>query len=550
VTKPTERRPRGYELLRDPRLNKGTAFTEAERRVYGLEGLLPPAVLPIELQAARRHDEIATLDDDLQKYLVLSDLQARNETLYYAVLMSDPATYMPLVYTPTVGEACQRFGHIFREARGIYLPISARGRLKELLSNWPEEDVRFIVVTDGERILGLGDLGAGGMGIPIGKLALYTACAGVPPRHCLPVVLDVGTNNQALLEDPLYLGLRRQRVRGDDYIAFVDEFVAAVAALYPKCCIQWEDFANINAVPLLARYRDRICTFNDDIQGTAGVALAGILAALRISRMRLTEQQFLFLGGGSAATGIAELISQAMALDGLAIGEARGRNALFDINGLMVRSRTDLADFQKPFAVDHAPIATFAEAVKALRPTGIIGVSTVPKLFNQQVIESMAEINERPIIFPYSNPTSRSECTAEEAYRWSKGRAVFASGSPFPPVEIGGRTLVPGQGNNVYIFPAMGMAVLATEARRVTEEMFIVAAKAVAEQVTEENLSIGLIYPPQSRILDASLHVATRLAAYIFDKGLARVPRPQDIKAFIRERAYRPAYAATPAPRP
>ncbi len=533
---------KGYELLHDARLNKGTAFTEAERRAYGLEGLLPPAVLPIELQVARRHDEIANLGDDLQKYLVLSDLQSRNETLYYAVLMSDPATYMPLVYTPTVGEACQKFGHIFREPRGVYLPITARGRLKELLSNWPEKDVRFIVVTDGERILGLGDLGAGGMGIPVGKLALYTACAGVPPRFCLPIVLDVGTNNQNLLEDPLYLGLRQQRVRGDEYAGFVDEFVEAAQALYPKCCIQWEDFANINAVPILARYRDKICTFNDDIQGTAGVALAGLFAALRISRSKLTEQRFLFLGGGSAATGIAELISQAMVHEGMDIGEARSRNALFDINGLLVKSRTDLAEFQKPFAVDHALIKTFVDAVKALRPTGIIGVSTVPKLFNQQVIEAMAEINERPIIFPYSNPTSRSECTAEEAYRWSQGRAIFASGSPFPPVEIGGRTFVPGQGNNVYIFPAMGMAVFATEATRVTDEMFIVAARAVAEQVTEENLATGLIYPPQTRILEASLHVAERVAIHIFDKGLARAPRPKDIGGLIRARAYRPVY--------
>ncbi len=533
---------KGYELLHDARLNKGTAFTEAERRAYGLEGLLPPAVLPIELQVARRHDEIANLGDDLQKYLVLSDLQSRNETLYYAVLMSDPATYMPLVYTPTVGEACQKFGHIFREPRGVYLPITARGRLKELLSNWPEKDVRFIVVTDGERILGLGDLGAGGMGIPVGKLALYTACAGVPPRFCLPIVLDVGTNNQNLLEDPLYLGLRQQRVRGDEYAGFVDEFVEAAQALYPKCCIQWEDFANINAVPILARYRDKICTFNDDIQGTAGVALAGLFAALRISRSKLTEQRFLFLGGGSAATGIAELISQAMVHEGMDIGEARSRNALFDINGLLVKSRTDLAEFQKPFAVDHALIKTFVDAVKALRPTGIIGVSTVPKLFNQQVIEAMAEINERPIIFPYSNPTSRSECTAEEAYRWSQGRAIFASGSPFPPVEIGGRTFVPGQGNNDYIFPAMGMAVFATEATRVTDEMFIVAARAVAEQVTEENLATGLIYPPQTRILEASLHVAERVAIHIFDKGLARAPRPKDIGGLIRARAYRPVY--------
>src|SRR5215472_13493241 len=533
----------GYAVLRDPRLNKGTAFTEAERRKYRLEGLLPPAVTNIELQAARRQTEIANLDDDLQKYLVLSDLQARNETLFYAVVMSDPATYLPLVYTPTVGEACQKFAHIFREARGMFLPISARGRVREVLSNWPQKDVRFIVVTDGERILGLGDLGDGGMGIPIGKLALYTACAGVPPQYCLPVVLDVGTNNQVLLDDPLYQGLRHNRVRGDEYMAFVDEFVTAVQSLYPRCCIQWEDFANINAVPILERYRDKICTFNDDIQGTAGIALAGIFAALRITKQKITDQHLLFLGGGSAGTGIAELISQAMVMEEMDIVEARKRNALFDVNGLIVTSRTDLAPFQKPFAQDREPISTFVAAVKAIRPTGIIGVSTVPKLFTREVIHMMAEINERPIIFPYSNPTSRSECTAEEAYRWSDGRAVFASGSPFPPVEIAGHKFVPGQGNNVYIFPAMGMAVFGTEATRVTEEMFIVAAKAVAEQVTEEDLAMGLIYPPQSRILDASLHVAERVAAYIFNQGLARMPRPDDVSSLIRSRAYRPVYS-------
>ena len=349
--------PIGYDVLRNPRLNKGTAFTEAERRKYRLEGLLPPAVTNIELQVARRHAEIANLDNDLQKYLVLSDLQARNETLFYAVLMSDPATYMPLVYTPTVGEACQKFAHIFREARGMYLPISARGRLREILGNWPEKDVRFIVVTDGERILGLGDLGAGGMGIPLGKLALYTACAGVPPQYCLPVVLDVGTNNQVLLDDPLYLGLRQNRVRGEEYMAFVDEFVDAVQPLYPKCCIQWEDFANINAVPILERYRDKICTYNDDIQGTAGIALAGIFAALRITGQKITDQRFLFLGGGSAGTGIAELISQAMAHGGN--GHRRGEEAATRCStstACIVTSRTDLADFQKPFAQDRAPV--------------------------------------------------------------------------------------------------------------------------------------------------------------------------------------------------
>lgn len=534
--------PTGPALLHNPHLNRGTAFTLEQRRAAGIEGLLPPVPDTLPLQVARVHAELDVLDNDLQKYLFLSDLQARNEVLFYAVIMSDAAAFMPLVYTPTVGEACQKFDHIFRASRGMYLPITAKGRLREVLSNWPQKDVRFIVVTDGERILGLGDLGVGGMGIPVGKLALYTACAGVPPQMTLPITLDVGTNNQELLDDPLYLGLRQNRVRGSEYDAFIDEFVQAVQALFPKCCLQWEDFANINAVPILARYRDRICTYNDDIQGTAAVALAGMFAALRITKQQLTDQRFLFLGGGSAATGIAELISEAMVLTGMAIDEARGHCWLFDVNGLMVNSRTDLADFQKPFAHDHAPIDTFVAAVRAIRPTAIIGVSTVPKLFNQAVIEAMAEINDRPIIFPYSNPTSRSECTAEEAYKWSGGRAVFASGSPYPPVEVDGQKFVPGQGNNVYIFPAVGMAVLATEAKRVTEQMFIIAAQAVAEQVTDANLATGLIYPPTANIFDASLHTAARIAEYIFDQNLAGVPRPADIEAHIRASAYKPAY--------
>jgi len=534
----------GYAVLHDPHVNRGSAFTLEQRLALRLEGLLPPRVDTLDLQIARVHIQMEALDNDLQRYLFLSDLQARNETLFYAVVMSDPAQYMPLVYTPTVGEACQKFDHIFRATRGMYIPITAKGRVHALLANWPQQDIRFIVVTDGERILGLGDLGVGGMGIPVGKLALYTACAGVPPALTMPVMLDVGTNNHELLEDPLYLGLRQNRVRGAEYDAFIDEFVQAVQERFPKCCLQWEDFANINAVPILARYRDRISTYNDDIQGTAAVALAGIFGALHISGQKLTEQRFLFLGGGSAATGIAELISEAMVMEGLTIGAARGRNWLYDTHGLVTPARTDLADFKKPFAHEHAPLSSFVEAVEAIRPTGIIGVSTVPKQFNRAVIEAMARVNERPIIFPYSNPTSRSECTAEEAYKWSGGRAIFASGSPFPPVQIGGRSFVPGQGNNVYIFPAMGMAILATEATRVTEEMFIVAAKAVAAQVTEENLASGLIYPPQSRIFEASLSVAATIAAHVFDKGLARVPRPADIEAHLRATAYRPAYPA------
>jgi malate dehydrogenase (oxaloacetate-decarboxylating)(NADP+) len=533
---------KGFSVLHDPLQNKGTAFTEKERQTLGLEGLLPPRVDSLELQLGRVHAELDMLDSDLQRYLFLMDLQSRNQTLFFAILMSDPARFMPLVYTPTVGEACQKFDHIFRSTRGIYLPISAKGRLKDILKNWPQKDVRFIVVTDGERILGLGDLGVNGMGIPIGKLALYTAVAGVPPELTLPITLDVGTNNEEYRNDPLYLGLQQPRVRGKAYDDFIEEFVEAVQTLYPKCCLQWEDFANINAVPILAKYKDKICTYNDDIQGTAGIALAGIYGALRISGQKLVDQRFLFMGAGSAATGIAELISLAMVSEGLTIEEARARNTLFDVNGLITSSRKDLADFQKPFAQKIKPCSSFVDAINLVKPMGIVGVSTVPKLFNQQVIEAMSTINERPIIFPYSNPTSRSECTAEEAYKWSKGNAIFASGSPFEPVTLLGKTFIPGQGNNVYIFPAMGMAVLATQASRVTEEMFIVAAKAVADQVTQDELDSGLIYPPQSQILNASLRTATKIAEYIFEQGLARVKKPKDIEAHIHKMAYKPVY--------
>jgi malate dehydrogenase (oxaloacetate-decarboxylating)(NADP+) len=540
----TSNNPGRSGAMQDPRYNKGTAFTLAEREALGIAGLLPEGVDTLEIQVARAHTQLAALSEDLQKYLFLSDLQNRNLTLFYALLMSDPATFMPLVYTPTVGEACQKFDHIFRGAKGLYLPITAKGRLKDRLLHWPEKDVRFIVVTDGERILGLGDLGVGGMGIPIGKLSLYTACAGVPPQYTLPITLDVGTNNQTLLEDPLYLGLRQHRIRGAEYDAFIEEFVQAVQELYPTCCIQWEDFANFNAVAILERYRDKVCTYNDDIQGTAGIALAGIYGGLRISKEKLVDQRFLFLGAGSAATGIAELISQAMALEGLPVEAARQRCWLFDIQGLVIKSRTDLQGFQKPFSHDHAPIATFVEAIETIKPTAIIGVSTVPKLFNQPVIEAMSRLNDRPIIFPYSNPTSRSECTAEEAYRWSNGKAIFASGSPFDPVQFGGRTFVPGQGNNVYIFPALGMAILATEAKRVTEAMFIVAAKAVAAQVTQEQLDTGLIYPHQSQIFETSIQVAVKVAEQIFEDHLAGIPRPTDIEEHVRKWAYRPEYPA------
>jgi malate dehydrogenase (oxaloacetate-decarboxylating)(NADP+) len=449
------------------------------------------------------------------------------------------------VYTPTVGEACENFGHILRRPRGLYLSINRKEQLKEILRNWTQPDVRFIVVTDGERILGLGDLGVNGMGIPVGKLALYTACAGVPPHLTLPITLDVGTNNESLLADPLYLGLRQRRVTGAQYDEFIEAFVTAVQEVFPRACIQFEDFAFPHAAPILARYRDRVSCFNDDIQGTAAVVLAGVLAALRVTGGSLADQRFLFLGGGTAGSGIAGLLVKAMVQAGVPEKEAFGSISLFDKDGLIHSGRSGLADFQKPFAHDHAPVDNFVTAIETLRPTAIIGVSTAGKAFSQPVIEAMARVNERPIIFPLSNPTSHSECTAEEAYVWSDGRAVFASGSPFGPVQFKGRTFTPGQGNNVYIFPALGMAIYATEARRVTEEMLVVAAQALAQQVTPADLDAGLIYPPQSRIFETSLAVAREVASFIFDQGLAGVPRPDDLGAFIDAKVYRPSYAST-----
>src|SRR5215468_2703237 len=536
--------PTGYDLLHNPRLNKGTAFTQEERRAWRLEGLLPPAVTTIDLQVARRHAEIACLADDLTEVpRTLGSAGAQRDALLRGPDVGPRHLHAARLHAGGRGGVPEVRPHLSPGARHVSadqrrwsaqrapLQLAGKGRAlhrrhrrrahsrsrrsRRWRDGYPDRQARALY-------------------------RLRRRAAAILSAHCSRCRHE----QSEPLDDPLYQGLRQHRVRGEEYLAFVDEFVAAVQQLYPKCCIQWEDFANFNAVPILARYRDKICTFNDDVQGTAGIVLAGIFAALRLTGQKLTDQRFLFLGAGSAATGIAELISLSMARAGMDPAAARQRNPLFDINGLLVTSRTDLADFQKPFAQERTPISTFVEAVEALRPTGIIGLSTVPKLFSREVIEAMARINERPIVFPLSNPTSRSECTAEEAYRWSDGRAVFASGSPFPPVEIVGRRFIPGQGNNVYIFPAMGMAVFATEATRVTEDMFIIAAQAVAEQVTEENLSMGLIYPPQSRILNASLHVAERIAACIFEKGLARVPRPDDIGALIRARAYRPVYAA------
>ena len=425
---------RAFEVLHDPELNKGTAFTLEERDRLGIEGLVPPAVETLELRIQRAAVQCDSCDNDLARYVFLSQLQDTDATLFYALLVSDPNKYMPLVYTPTVGDACEEFGHIFRHSKGMFLNAGFKGRLEEILRNWPEEDVRFIVVTDGSRILGLGDLGANGMGIPVGKLALYIAAAGVPPEYTLPITLDLGTDNEELLQDPLYPGLRQKRIDGDEYFSFLEEFITAVETVYPGCCVQFEDFNIHHAVPLLEKYRDRLCCFNDDIQGTAGVAAAGLFAACHLKKEKMSDQRILFLGAGSAGCGIAELLVLAMQNEGLAEAEARQRVWLFDVDGLLTRERVDsLLDFQKPFAVDRPGGADFPQVIRDMKATAIIGVSTVGGAFNAEVLKTMAEINEKPIIFPYSNPTSRSECTAEEAYAGTDGRCLFASGTPFRP---------------------------------------------------------------------------------------------------------------------
>lgn len=533
---------RGAALLRDPHLNKSTAFSEAEREALGLVGLLPEGVDSAELQIQRVLLELAQKPSDLEKYICLSTVQDDNETLFYRLLMSDPARFVPLVYTPAVGEACLNFSHLIQRPKGLHISITRRGRVREILRNWPNRDVCFIVVTSGERILGLGDLGANGMGIPIGKLVLYTACGGVPPRFTMPVLLDCGTNNETLLRDPLYLGLRKNRPSVAELDGFVDEFVTAVQQEFSNCCIQFEDWARTDAFRLLARYRDRVCCFNDDVQGSGAAALAGIRSALRITGGEFREQTFLFLGAGSAGMGIAELLTQAMVLEGLSPDQARTRIWLFNRGGLLESGRDGLSNYQKRYAHPHAPTGDFLAALESIKPTAIIGVSTAAKAFDRQVIEAMARINRRPIIFSLSNPTSRSECTAEEAYQWSEGRAVFASGSPFPPVRYRDRTLVPGQCNNMYIFPAMGLAIYATQATRITDEMFIAAAQAVAEQVTAAELGSGLIYPPQSAILKTEAHAAKRIAEVIFARGLSRVSEPKDLGAFIDAHIYKPEY--------
>ena len=534
--------PTGVALLRDPTLNKGSAFTEAEREALGLSGLLPPRVHTMEEQVQRVLENLRKHSSDLDRYVSLIALQDRNKTLFYRVLLENIDELMPIVYTPTVGQACMEFGHIFRRPRGIYITANDRGRVAELLGNWPFTDIRIIVVTDGERILGLGDLGADGMGIPVGKLSLYTACAGIHPNLSLPVTLDLGTDNARLLNDPLYTGLRHPRLRGQVYDDLLEEFVLAVQQVYPGALIQFEDFANRNAFHLLHEYRDQVCCFNDDIQGTAAVTVSGILSALRITGGTLRDQRFLFLGAGEAGMGAGELLVTALMEEGLSVEEARRCCWYFDSKGLVVQSRLDLVGHKRQYAHDHPQVDNFLGAIEALRPHGIIGVSGQAKRFSPEVLEAMARINERPIVFSLSNPTSKAECTAEEAYIWTQGRAIFASGSPFPPVVYSGRKMFPGQGNNVYIFPGVGMGVMASGAARVTDEMFLVAARVVAGEVTEADLNEGRLYPPLPRIREVALAVAEAVAEVAYRRGLAGMPRPDDLRAHIISLMYEPVY--------
>ena len=524
-------RQTGVALLQDPLLNKGTTF--AERNALGLRGLLPPSIASQDQQLERVLGNIRRKTSELEKYIYLISLQERNENLFYRVVTEHLDEMMPIIYTPTVGLACQKYALIFRRPRGLYISLEDRGHVKQILQNWPHTDVRMIVITDGERILGLGDLGANGMGIPVGKLSLYTACAGIPPAQCLPIMLDVGTNNPTLLADPLYLGLSRKRLPGLAYDNLINEFVTAVQEVFPRACIQFEYFGNANAFRLLHHYRDKVCTFNDDIQGTAGVTLSGLCSSLRLTGGKLAGQRILFLGAGEAGIGIGDLIVEALKAEGVPEDVARRQCWFVDSKGLVVRSRTDLVEHKLRFTHDHAPVATLLAAVEALKPTALVGVSGMPQTFTEPVVRAMAKLNKRPVVFALSNPTSKAECTAEQAYAWSEGRAIFASGSPFAPVTLNGVTHVPGQDNNSYIFPGVGLGVIATESTRVTDEMFLVAAQTLASLVTEGDLALGRIYPDLKRIREVSVEIAVAVAAVVFRHGLTRMQHPADLKAHV-----------------
>src|SRR6201997_4038288 len=533
--------PHGLALLRDPLLNKGTAFTDEEREALGLRGFLPPAVMSMQAQVERILTNLRSLPSDLEKYIALNSLHDRNEALFFRVVCDHIDEIQPLIYTPTVGLACQRYGLIFQRPRGLFISYNDRGRIAEILSNWPYR-AKLIVVTDGERILGLGDLGANGMGIPVGKLSLYSACAGVHPELCLPVMLDVGTNNEEFLKDPYYIGLRQKRITGAAYDEFVDEFVTAARAAFPGVLIQFEDFANHSAFRLLHKYRDDIPVFNDDIQGTAAVALAGLFSALRATGGKLKEQRVVLLGAGEAATGLADLIVSAMMAEGATEAEAIKRNWLVDSRGLVVKGRANLSGHKLRYAHEQAPIDDYLTAIKTLKPTAIIGVAAVGGAFTPDVLKTMAELNERPIIFALSNPTSKAECSAEEAYRHTGGRALFACGSPYDPVKLDGATFVPRQGNNSYIFPGVGLGVIASASRLVTDEMFMAAAHTLANAGSEADLKQGSLYPSLPRIREVSAQIGAAVAGVAYQRGLALGPTPNDLVGVVQAQMYDPHY--------
>ena len=533
---------KGVDWLHNPIFNKGTAFTDAERDTLGLRGLLPPHVQTMDEQVARVMANFRSKSSDLERYIQIVGLQDRNETLFYRVVMDNLEEMMPIIYTPTVGKACQEYGHIFRRSRGLYVSLNDRGHIENVLRNWPTHDVKVIVVTDGERILGLGDLGASGMGIPVGKLSLYTACAGIHPTQCLPITIDVGTNNEAFLKDPLYIGLRQKRLKGAEFDAVIEEFMVAVEKVFPGVLVQFEDFGNSNAFRLLEKYRDRACTFNDDIQGTGSVALAGILSALRISRQKMADQRVLFLGAGEAGIGIAENIAAYLVEEGMTAAEARKRCWFVDSKGLVVKGRDSLTEHKLHFAHEHVTCPDLLSAVKSLKPTMLVGVSGQAKTFTPEIIQAMGEFNQHPVIFALSNPTSKAECTAEEAYTLTGGRAIFASGSPFAPVTLNGKTIVPGQGNNASIFPGVGLGVVSTGARRVTDSMFIKAARTLASLIRENELAEGRVYPSLNRIHEVSLAIAVAVAEDVYAKNLNTKPRPADLAGYIRSQMFKPEY--------
>jgi len=545
---------RGIDILNNPRLNKGTGFSEKEREQLGLVGLLPDSIETLDQQVERVRGHLTQKQTDLEKYIYLIGLADRNETLFFKVLMSDPMVFLPIVYDPTIAEACLKFDQIYRRSRGMYISISEQGRVAEVLRNSPIKDVRAICVSTGGRILGLGDIGANGMGIPIGKLQLYTACAGVPPDYLLPVLLDIGTTNDRLLANPLYLGVRQHPPAEKALDAFVDEFMQAVQEVFPGCCVHFEDWKGTDAVRLLARYRDKYLCYNDDIQGTAGVTLSGLLNALKITGKPLEDQRILFVGAGSAGIGLANLIVSAMVQAGLTLESARDRIRLFDSKGLVVAGRSGLAAHKLPFAHKLPPSKAFnhldlasecpqiAAAIEDFKPTMLIGTSTVGKLFSREVVEAISRVNERPIIFALSNPIDRHECLPQDAYGWSGGRAIYAGGVQFPPVHLGGETLLPSQANNLYVYPAVSLAIFVTRPKRISDQIFIAAARAVADQVTPEQLKLGMLYPPQSDILKVEVEAAVRIAEFIFDNGLATVERPADIRTWVEGQLYRPTY--------